>query len=299
MNVNRYCYEIEVVTNLARCRRSCIQMEPAMTPRRTPAAVPDWERHSMLVDSRSTPCSKPLNSMRRALAWRQRFMGELLATCGPRRRCLPWKHWWRQFPGRPARCRSMTSQARWAPPWPGWAGQSGFACGDGRCVLVWGSRGGRCGVAQSWRRFSGRSNIVIIAHEMPRGGEQRVHLGLLDSVMHQQHFNEPWTFSFHDHENTHVFIDDITVFSSTLEEHYQHLEKRFKKLRDETFYAKQSKCSFAQPEIEFCGYIAGQNGVRTQPKNIQLIYVWELQQNAQDIRRFSGLTGCYQTFIKH
>ena len=74
MNVNRYCYEIEVVTNLARCRRSCIQMEPAMTPRRTPAAVPDWERHSMLVDSRSTPCSKPLNSMRRALAWRQRFM---------------------------------------------------------------------------------------------------------------------------------------------------------------------------------------------------------------------------------
>ena len=79
--------------------------------------------------------------------------------------------------------------------------------------------------------------------------------------------NAPATFQrtmnllLHDHENTQVFIDDITVFSSTLEEHYQHLDKRFKKLRDENVYAKRSKCSFAQPEIEFCGYIVGQNGV--------------------------------------
>ena len=73
--------------------------------------------------------------------------------------------------------------------------------------------------------------------------------------------NAPATFQrtmnilLHDHENTHVFIDDITVFSSTIKEHHQHLEKRFKKLRDENFYSKQSKCSFAQPAIKFCGYI--------------------------------------------
>ena len=53
--------------------------------------------------------------------------------------------------------------------------------------------------------------------------------------------NAPATFQrtmnllLHDHENTQVFINDITVFSSTLEEHYQHLDKRFKKLRDEHF----------------------------------------------------------------
>ena len=103
----------------------------------------------------------------------------------------------------------------------------------------------------------------------------------------------------HDHENTQVFIDDITIFSSTLEEHYQHLEKLFKKLRDEKFYAKRSKCSFAQPEIEFCGYIVGQNGVRTQPEKLQLVHDWKIPQNAQDIRRFLGLTGFYQKFIKH
>ena len=103
----------------------------------------------------------------------------------------------------------------------------------------------------------------------------------------------------HDHKNTQVFIDDITVFSSTLKEHYQHLEKLFKKLRDKTFYAKRSKCSFAQPEFEFCGYIVRQTGVRTQPENLQLVNDWKTPQNAQDIRRFLGLTGFYQTFIKH
>ena len=45
--------------------------------------------------------------------------------------------------------------------------------------------------------------------------------------------NAPKTFQrtinllLHDHENTQVFIEDITGFSSTLEEHHQHLEKPF------------------------------------------------------------------------
>ena len=45
-------------------------------------------------------------------------------------------------------------------------------------------------------------------------------------------FQRTMNLLLRDHDNTQVFIDDITVSSSTLEEHYQHLDKRFKKLRD-------------------------------------------------------------------
>ena len=115
--------------------------------------------------------------------------------------------------------------------------------------------------------------------------------------------NAPATFQrtmnllLHDVSNTNVFIDDITVYSETLEEHKQHLEHLLKRLQQEQFYAKRTKCSFAQPEIEFCGYIVGRYGVRTMPEKLQLIHDWLTPTSAQDIRRFLGLTGFYQKFI--
>ena len=63
------------------------------------------------------------------------------------------------------------------------------------------------------------------------------------------------------------------------------------------FYAKQSKCSFAQPEITFCGYIVGLHGVCTITDKLQLIHDWLTPTSSQDIRRFLGLTGFYQNFI--
>ena len=38
---------------------------------------------------------------------------------------------------------------------------------------------------------------------------------------------------------------------------------------------RRSKFSVAQPEIAFCGQIARQNGLWTQPENLQLIYEWK------------------------
>ena len=40
-------------------------------------------------------------------------------------------------------------------------------------------------------------------------------------------FQPAMNLLLHDHKNTQVFIDDITVFSSTFEEHYQHLTNPF------------------------------------------------------------------------
>jgi hypothetical protein len=42
-----------------------------------------------------------------------------------------------------------------------------------------------------------------------------------------------------------IFMDDILVFSKTLEGHKKHLQEVFDILRDNNLYLKQSKCSFA------------------------------------------------------
>ena len=51
-----------------------------------------------------------------------------------------------------------------------------------------------------------------------------------------------------------VYLDDIVVYSQTLEEHVQHLRQVFQVLRDNELYVKLEKCSFAKQEVEFLGH---------------------------------------------
>ena len=50
-----------------------------------------------------------------------------------------------------------------------------------------------------------------------------------------------------------VYLDDIVVYSRTLEEHLEHLAKVFEKLREHKLYVKKSKCQFCMEEIKFLG----------------------------------------------
>jgi hypothetical protein len=52
-----------------------------------------------------------------------------------------------------------------------------------------------------------------------------------------------------------VFIDDILVYSKSVEEHEQHLRVVLEKLRAHKLYAKFSKCEFWLEKISFLGHI--------------------------------------------
>ena len=50
-----------------------------------------------------------------------------------------------------------------------------------------------------------------------------------------------------------VFLDDILIYSKTLEDHAIHLRKVLQKLRDHQLYTKASKWEIAYKSIEFLG----------------------------------------------
>ena len=94
-----------------------------------------------------------------------------------------------------------------------------------------------------------------------------------------------------------VYMDDVLIFSNTLEEHVKHLRIVYQKLAEELLYANPEKCTFAQPEVAYCGFIVGGNGVRAQPEKLAVIHAWPQPKEQVDVRSFLGLCGFYQRFV--
>jgi RNase H-like domain found in reverse transcriptase/Reverse transcriptase (RNA-dependent DNA polymerase)/Integrase zinc binding domain/Retroviral aspartyl protease/Chromo (CHRromatin Organisation MOdifier) domain len=95
-----------------------------------------------------------------------------------------------------------------------------------------------------------------------------------------------------------VFLDDILIYSKTLEEHEQHVRRVLDALREQKLYAKESKCEFFKHEVEFLGHRVGQDGVRMMEDKVEAIREWPKPRSVRDVRAFLGTAGYYRKFIR-
>ena len=95
-----------------------------------------------------------------------------------------------------------------------------------------------------------------------------------------------------------VFLDDILIYSKTLEEHKQHVRRVLDALREQKLYAKESKCEFFKHEVEFLGHIVGREGVRMMEDKVEAVRAWPMPRSVRDVRAFLGTAGYYRKFIR-
>lgn len=93
------------------------------------------------------------------------------------------------------------------------------------------------------------------------------------------------------------YFDDIIVYSSSEEEHYQHLEKLFKICAEENIKLKLSKCNFMKNAINFLGYEIKQGQITPDNVNIESIKKLKPPTNVKELQRFLGSINVYNKFI--
>jgi len=63
-----------------------------------------------------------------------------------------------------------------------------------------------------------------------------------------------------------IYLDDILIFTSSMEEHVRHVKDVFEVLHRENLYLKLSKCEFGKTSLNYLGYIVGGGSLKIQLK---------------------------------
>nr|XP_055029293.1 uncharacterized protein LOC129418561 [Misgurnus anguillicaudatus] len=86
-----------------------------------------------------------------------------------------------------------------------------------------------------------------------------------------------------------LYLDDIVVFSSSVDQHLARMEVVLHRLCREGLKAKLSKCAFFRREVQYLGHVISSEGVSTDPGKIEAVSSSFLRLVCQGCSHFWGL----------
>jgi len=93
------------------------------------------------------------------------------------------------------------------------------------------------------------------------------------------------------------FIDDILIYSRTVEEHLKHIKQVLDIFAKHKLKINIEKCSFMQTEVEVLGHKVSTQGLSPLDSKIEAIKNWEAPSTVHELRSFLGAIGYYREFI--
>jgi Reverse transcriptase (RNA-dependent DNA polymerase) len=86
-----------------------------------------------------------------------------------------------------------------------------------------------------------------------------------------------------------IYLDDVLVFSTTLEEHEEHVKAVLETPNEAGMILNLEKCQFFVTEVKFLGHIVSAEGIRPDPGNIAKVLEWPVPHMITDVRGFHNL----------
>ena len=98
-------------------------------------------------------------------------------------------------------------------------------------------------------------------------------------------------------EFTRAYNDDVIVYSSTWEEHLEHLRRVFTTLRRANLSLKLNKCQFGLKQVEYLGHVIESGVILPNPKKVEAVLHYKCPETKTELKSFLGLTGYYCKFV--
>jgi hypothetical protein len=95
-----------------------------------------------------------------------------------------------------------------------------------------------------------------------------------------------------------VYLDDLTIYSKTFDDHVKHLSIIFQTLREAQLKLNKEKCHFFLPTLKFLGHEVSRDGIRPDEDKLIKVKNFPRPVNLRSLRGFLGLASYYQKFIK-
>ncbi|GBG73252.1 hypothetical protein CBR_g12970 [Chara braunii] len=92
-----------------------------------------------------------------------------------------------------------------------------------------------------------------------------------------------------------VYLDDILIFSKTMEEHLKHLEEVLQVLKEAQLHLNLEKSEFGRDNVIYLGHRLSANGLEPEATKVEVIRNWPHSANV--LRSFLGLASYYRKFV--
>ncbi len=82
----------------------------------------------------------------------------------------------------------------------------------------------------------------------------------------------------------HVYLDDIFIYSQSVEKHEKHLRIVFERLRNSHLYLKWKKCDLYADKVNCLGHIIDDEGIHPDTDKLSCIWEWRTPHNYNDVQ---------------
>ncbi len=88
-----------------------------------------------------------------------------------------------------------------------------------------------------------------------------------------------------------VYLDDIVIYSDSLEEHIKHVIIVLQILTKEQFYLSESKFNFLCNKVKILGRVVDDEGIQMDPHKVDALIEWKVPTTRNLLRGFLGAAG--------
>nr|VZI45708.1 unnamed protein product [Spirometra erinaceieuropaei] len=96
-----------------------------------------------------------------------------------------------------------------------------------------------------------------------------------------------------------IYLDDVTVFGRTAQQHNANLAAVLSALRDAGLRLNPQKCKFLCRKVTFLGHEVSPQGIQASQEKLEAVRSWPTSKTPTEVRGFLGLASYYRRFILH